>query len=47
MVATERDHSIWDHELLADALPATPEQLEAAPLWTDQCHNLVSVLRLW
>ena len=47
MVITEQGNRVWDHPLLADAQPATREQLESAPLWTDQCHNLVSVLRLW
>ncbi len=47
MVVAAPSNPIFDHELLADALPATAEQLESAPLWTDQCHNLVSVLRLW
>ena len=47
MVVAEPTNPIFKHELLANALPATSDQLESAPLWTDQCHNLVSVLRLW
>ena len=47
MVIANDGNSIWRDSLLADARSATAEQLESAPLWTDQCHNLVSVLRLW
>ncbi len=47
IVIAENENLIFGHRLLADALPATAEQLRSAPLWTDQCHNLVSVLRLW
>ena len=38
---------IWEHEKLAVAEAASKQELADAPLWTDQRHNLVSVLRLW
>lgn len=47
MLLAKKSHSLWSHRLLADALPSSPENLVGAPLWTDQHHNLVSVLRIW
>jgi hypothetical protein len=47
MVIADHQNPIFRQQSLTDALPATAEQLRSAPLWTDQCHNLVSVLRLW
>jgi spermidine synthase len=47
VLMTATSPSILDHPLLADALPASKSELADAPLWTDQRHNLVSVLRLW
>ena len=47
MLICDQGNSLWKSDLLADALPATDEELADAPLWTDQRHNLVSVLRLW
>ncbi|TWU50792.1 spermidine synthase [Rubripirellula tenax] len=52
MLATETpenggSHPIWGHVSMQDAQPATEKELAEAPLWTDQQHNLVSVLRLW
>ncbi|WP_146524228.1 spermidine synthase [Novipirellula artificiosorum] len=47
MIIAAPSHKIWQHDSLADAETATADQLDHAPLWTDQHHNLVSVLRLW
>ncbi len=41
------DEAWWRDPLLRQAEAATAEELADAPLWTDQRHNLVSVLRLW
>ncbi len=38
---------LWDHPTMATARPASSDELQRAPLWTDQHHNLVSVLNLW
>ena len=47
MLVTREGHDIWNLESMASAEPATAEELARAPLWTDQNHNLVSVLRIW
>ena len=48
MLITEGDdHDLWQHASLASAQKPTEQELESAPFWTDQQHNLVSVLRLW
>jgi spermidine synthase len=47
MLITHASHPLWKHPSLSDAKQATPLELQNAPLWTDQQHNLVSVLRLW
>ena len=47
MLITKDNHELWQQESLADAQSATAEEMKDAPLWTDQRHNLVSVLRLW
>lgn len=47
MIIGTPGHAIFDAPLLEPAEAATPEQLADAPLWTDQHHNLVSVLRFW
>ena len=36
---------LWDHANLMDAQDCALEDLQAAPLWTDQHHNLASVIR--
>ena len=41
------EQPIWNHASLKGAHPASKSELADAPLWTDQRHNLVSVLRLW
>ncbi len=41
------EHELWNDPSLQNAREATPGELAEAPLWTDQHHNLVSVLRLW
>ncbi len=47
MLIAGANHALWQHESLASAEQATKSELEHAPFWTDQRHNLVSVLRLW
>lgn len=47
MLIANDQHSMWTHNSLETAEVATQRELETAPLWTDQHHNLVSVLRLW
>ena len=47
LITSDADHQLWQHDALAGAETATAEQLKNAPFWTDQRHNLVSVLRLW
>lgn len=47
MIIAEKGHSIFQADSLAAATQATADQLRDAPLWTDQHHNLVGVLRLW
>ena len=41
------DQNLWAHPLLGDAAEPTSRELSEAPLWTDQHHNLLSVLRVW
>jgi spermidine synthase len=41
------DHPLWKEAELKQAIPPKKMELDAAPLWTDQRHNLVSVLKLW
>ncbi|WP_147871033.1 fused MFS/spermidine synthase [Stieleria maiorica] len=47
MIIAQPGHTIFQAASLAKATTATDEELREAPLWTDQHHNLVSVLRLW
>ncbi len=47
LIISSEDHAIWHHPLLASAKSATQQELIRAPFWTDQRHNLASVLRLW
>ncbi len=47
MIIAGKGHPIFEIESLAEARAATEAELRDAPLWTDQHHNLVSVLRLW
>ncbi len=47
VLVTREGHEIWQRESMAESQPATAEELARAPLWTDQNHNLVSVLRIW
>lgn len=47
VLAGAGDHFLWDHDSLRVGRPPTAQELTQAPLWTDQRHNLVSVLRLW
>ena len=41
------DHPLWNETELEQAIGPKKTELETAPLWTDQRHNLVSVLKLW
>ncbi len=43
----DADHPLWQAESMQHARSASPSELAEAPIWTDQRHNLVSVLRLW
>lgn len=47
MLIGHRDNPLWNAALLTSAEAATAKQLADAPLWTDQRHNLISVLKLW
>lgn len=47
MIIAKPGNSVFNAASLAVATQATAGELESAPLWTDQHHNLVSVLRLW
>ena len=47
MLITGKGNELWKNPSLSNAKPATQEELRTAPMWTDQQHNLVSVLRLW
>lgn len=47
MILAAKGHRVFEVESLCTALQATTAELRDAPLWTDQHHNLVSVLRLW
>lgn len=46
-VIASEESKIWDCGPLQGTCPASKSQLADAPLWTDQRHNLLSVLRLW
>lgn len=46
-VLASKDSTFWDHAALANAAACDLKTLETAPLWTDQHHNLVSVLSWW
>lgn len=47
VLATEEGNPIWDAPELWEALPPTQAELDSAPRWTDQSHNLFSVMRGW
>ena len=47
VLATEADNPLWDAPELWEATPPTQAELDSAPRWTDQSHNLFSVLRGW
>lgn len=46
VVAAPR-HPVWAHPQLAVAEVPSAAEIEAGPLWTDQHHDLVRVLRFW
>ncbi len=47
VIVAKAGHDLWNNQRLTTAIGPTPEDLKNGPLWTDQQHNLVSVLRLW
>jgi hypothetical protein len=47
MIIGRQGHWIFEAPSLASAKKANKAEIFNAPLWTDQHHNLVSVLRLW
>jgi hypothetical protein len=47
VVVADPGHDLWSNQLMSDGVGPTAEDLKNGPLWTDQHHNLVSVLRLW
>lgn len=47
MIIAGTGHWIFQTPSLVKAKSASEQDLRDAPLWTDQHHNLVSVLRLW
>ncbi len=47
VICGDPSNSVWGETTIAEASKPTPTELETAPIWTDQQHNLVSVLRLW
>ena len=47
VVITRPGHELWNDELFDGAVGPTEDDLQHGPLWTDQHHNLISVLRLW
>ena len=47
ILVAEPDNQIWDAESLADGKSLSESELAEAPFWTDQHHNLFSVLQAW
>jgi spermidine synthase len=47
VLITRANHDLWQQESMAGARSASKAELADAPLWTDQNHNLLSVLKLW
>ena len=48
VLATHSDqHPLWRDESMRAARQWNASRLRTAPLWTDQHHNLLSVLKLW
>lgn len=47
VIMADTNHPLWQDSRMDLAKSASKEEMERAPLWTDQHHNLVSVLRLW
>lgn len=47
MILAAPELAFWHDEAITRGQSVTPKQLQDAPLWTDQHHNLVSVLRWW
>ncbi|MEO1614413.1 MAG: fused MFS/spermidine synthase [Planctomycetota bacterium] len=47
MIIAEPGHEVFKVEPIAQADSPSDEELADAPLWTDQHHNLVGVLRFW
>jgi spermidine synthase len=47
MIVAAPNHELFSSESLKMGQAATAKQLADAPLWTDQHHNLLSVMRFW
>ncbi|MEM0926638.1 MAG: hypothetical protein AAGJ83_11415, partial [Planctomycetota bacterium] len=47
MIVAQSGHSVFQIDPISQAKPPSRQELRNAPLWTDQHHNLVGVLRLW
>lgn len=47
VVIAQEEHDIWTAPSLQSATKASAQQLLHAPLWTDDKHDLTSVLKLW
>jgi len=47
VLASEADNPLWNAPELGEAMPPTQAELDRAPRWTDQSHNLFSVMRGW
>ena len=47
IIVTEPENKIWSNSLLTGGTQPSDAQLSDAPFWTDQHHNLVSVMRAW
>ncbi|MDF1841713.1 MAG: fused MFS/spermidine synthase [Rubripirellula sp.] len=47
VLLTAIDHPLWLDPSMSVAEVASKETISNAPLWTDQYHNVISVLRLW
>jgi SAM-dependent methyltransferase len=47
VLACEPGNPLWDAPELWEATPPTPSERDRAPRWTDQSHDLFSVMRVW
>jgi spermidine synthase len=47
MLIASKSNPMWQAPTLQTAQAATADEIGRGPLWTDQHHNLASVLRIW